>query len=653
MEVNRLLSEELSYELFIRGLPTTGTVENKRTLLRDVFRLERLGEKRPPVLVDLDPVSELCTCRAKLNALSHSVNHFDHDNRDNDYKRIHTRLLHLNFRLNRIDARDQVDISLKHELLQSCIQLLTDLGATYGRSRVIPESRCSPPGNPTQSNPSVKPVRLVDDLISFEDGDAHPRASSSTIQPVLSEQPAVPEARKRVVPPSMNTLSTDPSEPTASVNRRGLLHPQALFELADNNFEHQREAIPITTQPNIRSDVTSLGRGNLQHTDNLPSTNGGEAIPAQSQLVDTYPQTRRQSQVTFSSPIVSHFTPPFNKGQHPVNLPTEADDLSSRPPPENTRTSTQAMRLSMSDPFVDLADRLDNFQFSSLRGPSNGNNCPSIDTTPRYFDVSRWNLHFDGNGSVNDFLDRVEELRTSRGVSKAQLLRAAPELLTKDALLWFRTGHFASWDELVTKLRNDFQPYDYEFMLWDEIRRRTQGSQERVVNFVSIMENLFRKLPSIPSEASRVQLIKRNLLPCIQSRLATVPINSLTELLQYGRAVEETEARVQRFVPPPTNYRHLLEPSLAYHKPSSNPFVTVVDHVKETPQSESLLDTPVPQVDVVTSKTPSICWNCKQSGHRFRQCSKPRRKFCFKCGRDNVASWECVCSKNGIPGTRS
>nr|CAH7731063.1 unnamed protein product [Callosobruchus chinensis] len=65
---------------------------------------------------------------------------------------------------------------------------------------------------------------------------------------------------------------------------------------------------------------------------------------------------------------------------------------------------------------------------------------------------------------------------------------------------------FRTWDELVVKLKQDFLPYDYEVDLWDEIRNRTQGSLERVVMFVAVMENLFNKLGSNkPSETAITQ----------------------------------------------------------------------------------------------------------------------------------------------------
>lgn len=70
-------------------------------------------------------------------------------------------------------------------------------------------------------------------------------------------------------------------------------------------------------------------------------------------------------------------------------------------------------------------------------------------------------LKCDGISSVNDFLEGVEKLRISWGVSKQQLIRSATELFTHDAFLWYRTNRFLSWDDFVVQLRDAVQPYDY------------------------------------------------------------------------------------------------------------------------------------------------------------------------------------------------
>lgn len=101
-----------------------------------------------------------------------------------------------------------------------------------------------------------------------------------------------------------------------------------------------------------------------------------------------------------------------------------------------------------------MARLLDELRLLPLRA-SGGNNLSEGCQRQQGF-VGRWDVKFDRHTSVNDFLERVQELALSRGVSKTQLLRSAPELLMGDALLWYRTGEFIDWDDLALQLREAF-----------------------------------------------------------------------------------------------------------------------------------------------------------------------------------------------------
>lgn len=313
-------------------------------------------------------------------------------------------------------------------------------------------------------------------------------------------------------------------------------------------------------------------------------------------------------------------------------------------------------------PTLGRRSSMTNIPVSAASLPTCSGNRIGDDPSLGFCDVSRWKVQYDGQSSVNNFLERVEELRMSRGISKDRLLRAAPELLTKDALTWYRTQKFQSWDEFEFKLREAYHPYDYEFELMDEIRRRTQGQHEKIVTYIAVMENLFRKLGvSCPPEETRIKMIRRNLLPSIQSPLALHTIDSISSLVRHGKAVEETTKRVQQYAPPPTNYKNLLEPELAYHKnPHSSTNVHTVATVHQRNQRQPDINTTAeptvvvkPTANSYSTSSPSLpsspkCWNCSGTGHRFRKCPEPRRRFYYTCGRDNTISHRCpICSKNG------
>ncbi|KAJ8964621.1 hypothetical protein NQ317_003848 [Molorchus minor] len=465
MEVNRLLGDELTYELQIRNLNITGTCLKK---------------------VNLDGENELTVCSKKLEELKLGILNFDFGNRDNDFKRIYSRLLHVSSRLRRIACDNQNQVDLKGDLVSLCAQLIGDLNLAFeGLSTSQVEAQVVGQG-----------------------------AQGCSEHSILDEaNPLIPEVSySRSVGPTVSYDLVDiaASRTQSTSSREQLLSRDVLEENPHTNAESSN-----------------------------PQTYSIDPVDRPSRL-QRYEGSRRGSD--------SHVR--FSELSRPVHMVSERLDRQLN------------SRLPMLDPADDLAAHLENVQFSPIRSgfPT------TYEVKTRLPEVSRWNLRFNGRTSVNDFLERVEELRVSRGVTKDQLLRSAPELFTQDALFWYRTGHFASWEDLSSQLKAAFQPYDYEYMLWDEIRRRTQGSQEKIVNFVAAMENLFRKLPKLPSEETRINLIRRNLLPYIQQQLSIHTVPSLTDLVRLSRAIEETEMRVQKFLPPPTNPRNLLEPELGYRR---------------------------------------------------------------------------------------
>nr|CAI5823365.1 unnamed protein product [Callosobruchus analis] len=315
MEVNRLLGDELSYELQIRGLPVSGTVNEKRAMLRQVFRLERAGETHAPDTTELDPGHELSICRDKLGDLQEAIASFDSTNRENEYKRLNSRLIHLNCRLARLKCDSSDFEQQRVALLESCKQLSDSLESAFEEAQ--------------RANVSVSlidmPVPLVPEVVR----------STSNVKKVTAGQ----------------TDGNDPLDQDAALSI-----PRVIHALQTYRESHQQAGRVVET----------VDGGNSRNR----------------------PQTRWRT------------------------------------------------------------------------------------------DIGRWNLKYDGISSVNSFLERIEELRLSRGISKTRLLQSAPELFTKDALLWYRMSEFSNWDDLVQQLRAAFQPFDYEFTLMEEIRRRSQGAQE-------------------------------------------------------------------------------------------------------------------------------------------------------------------------------
>lgn len=246
----------------------------------------------------------------------------------------------------------------------------------------------------------------------------------------------------------------------------------------------------------------------------------------------------------------------------------------------------------------------------------------------------KWNLSFSGihpNESVISFLEKVECFRISRAVSKEELLTCAGDLFKAKAWTWFTVNKdkFQTWDDLVSKLKQDFLPYNYEEDLLDEINRRTQGRDEKVSQYICDMEALFNRLPTKPDESHMIHKIRRNLLPQYISHLALQDISSLDELTLLCKRLEESLSWSDRYKPPLTRKSQLLEPDLSYS--TAHAFRSNTNNVSTINLNK--------------------CWNCNQSGHHYNVCKFRRNIFCFGCGAKNVTKNNCeCCSKNWRQG---
>lgn len=110
--------------------------------------------------------------------------------------------------------------------------------------------------------------------------------------------------------------------------------------------------------------------------------------------------------------------------------------------------------------------------------------------------VHKLDVNYDGLGSVISFNEEVGQLSESRGIPESQLFLSIYELLRGDAhdLYVTQKKQFIVWNDFKRKLKDTFTPLNYEESLLEDIRRRTQRIDERVILYVTRTQNLFRRL---------------------------------------------------------------------------------------------------------------------------------------------------------------
>lgn len=260
----------------------------------------------------------------------------------------------------------------------------------------------------------------------------------------------------------------------------------------------------------------------------------------------------------------------------------------------------------------------------------------NLTATPRFrgnrsMSVLKWNLKFCGESkvmSIHTFLQRLPELRVARNISEVELFEQALDLFEGRALLWYRANRSRArnWKELTTLLIRYYEPPDYRSRLLQEIMARTQDSVESIVDYLSCMTAMLERYGNV-SEELCLDIIVKNLAPFYVMQL--LEVSTLAELEEECLKLEVRKYRAEHHVSPshrkPTNY---VEPDFAFV--SSN-----------MPTTEVQASSPRPTASLTY-------WNCHQIGHSYQRCSRPRNKFCYRCGKSDVTVRSCpVCSMSG------
>lgn len=584
MNIDYLHSEELDYELGVRGYPTGGTVADKRKRLRPALRMEREGVFFSQVAL-LTPEEEMEVCDQKVAELKAEVDSFDFSNAANDYKRFRSRLWHIMGRITRVS--DKGVATQKGELLIKCGEI----------GDFLEES-----------------ILLLDP------------AQGSNVT-TLPEVQNISAASANSVAAGVNNSVHDANVSLLDVNPNDL--QSAINHLQLKSSAHA--AITPVTQSIVTASAGSQTTSSLEQPSNLYQS---WYVPIQSSNLPAQqppPGFMPHFQVGTSFPA---FAP-----QYQVPVPQRVQPMGS-----GLQEDSNRLPSTMGQP----TRRVDFSEAPNVFGPGLGQGPPMWSehgNQARVFKtVSQWNLQYDGLSGVNSFLDGIEELRVACGFSKSQLMGVAVVLFKGTALDWYRANMRPSysWDDLAALLKVSFLPGEYEEDLCSDIRSRTQGQCERTNAFIAVMQNLFNKLSEKPSELTRMRIIRRNLLPYIQKQLALHDFRSMGELIATCQRIEDAQDRIDRFKPPPTNPNLVTERELMYNPRRCRGQVGSIqsppgDSAGEATEMRHVATTAGP--GRVSSSV--ICWSCRQSGHVSRSCPQPPTRHCFRCGAPGVTRRDC------------
>lgn len=235
--------------------------------------------------------------------------------------------------------------------------------------------------------------------------------------------------------------------------------------------------------------------------------------------------------------------------------------------------------------------------------------------------ILKWNLRFNGETSVHDFIVKLNDYVKASKISDQDFLENAIYVLAGEALIWYRsvqTGIF-TYAQFLDSLKTEFQSVECERSLLNQIRSRLQQPKEKIRTFINVMRYLFTRLSVPLSESEQLEIIMTNMNPFYITRLSLTTVRSIDHLKELCVNLEIAKHRCE--------HRGYLNPG---------PDIIASDFLKpKDAQNKSV------RVNSVAVK----CLKC-DGAHHFRECDVYVGLHCFRCKKAGVTTKACSCSKN-------
>lgn len=266
--------------------------------------------------------------------------------------------------------------------------------------------------------------------------------------------------------------------------------------------------------------------------------------------------------------------------------------------------------------------------------------------------VDKWPIRYSGDSrgpSVEEFIRKVETLANNNRTPETELLGQINFLLRPDsaAEVWYYTysTKFTSWKMFKYMIKLRFGMPNTDRVTEKQIRDRKQMPQETFIAYVAEIERLTQKLTKPLNDRYKLNIILENMRDCYRPHLAFIDLDhvnldTLTSLcFDLDKALYQTYTTKRTY-----NVHNLCEgvESQEETEGSDEDINAITSHRNRTKQRQE------PKVNQKGSEQTQsdeqsniLCWNCRQFGHYWRDCKRPKRMFCHICGEVNVMVSTC------------
>lgn len=263
--------------------------------------------------------------------------------------------------------------------------------------------------------------------------------------------------------------------------------------------------------------------------------------------------------------------------------------------------------------------------------------------------VESWDLNFSGDSrsiQVEDFLSRIQKLARHEGVSNGELLLNIHKRLKGEAYDWWftRESHLTSWKRFENEIRFRYGNPNRDRGIRAQIRELKQKKGETFIAFVTEVEKLNQCLQRPFSSRTLFELIWENMRPHYRSRLSVLDIENLEDLIEVNHKIDANDPGFYRPQEGRKELHHLevdeSDSEDSYQEPTIHSLKVNQSDKKKTVLSNSQ---PIQQPNPVPGL---LCWNCRKTGHIWKQCREPKQFFCYMCGNPGRTVRNCEQNHN-------
>lgn len=142
MDVTKLDEEELGYELKARGIAAVSDVNEMRSVLRSLLKIEVEGKSLIATnsSVTVDVKSEVKICVKKLQIINTMIDNIQGDRYSEQYRMVDTKLCHLMNRVDKLSAVEQQDQKDRSNLLKGILFLMRKMETMASNTSIVETS---------------------------------------------------------------------------------------------------------------------------------------------------------------------------------------------------------------------------------------------------------------------------------------------------------------------------------------------------------------------------------------------------------------------------------------------------------------------------------------------------------------------------------